>query len=138
VPPCPQNSFRLLPVFAMVPERAGGIAPEPRREVTKFGVTANGPGVGDHRTGANASTPRRRGAPSGVSGARWFHPQGLQLQQRSRAVAQNLGQRIGKSSWLGELENISAGHGGSRLALQIAGNSSLSQAPPEREAFFAR
>ena len=28
-------------------------------------------------------------------------------QQRSRAVAQHLGQRIGKSSWLGELENVS-------------------------------
>jgi hypothetical protein len=28
-------------------------------------------------------------------------------QQRSRTVAQNLGQRIGKSSWLGELDNIS-------------------------------
>jgi hypothetical protein len=31
--------------------------------------------------------------------------------QRSRAVAQNLGQRIGKSSWLGDLENVSVGHG---------------------------
>src|SRR5512145_1189672 len=28
-------------------------------------------------------------------------------QQRSRAVAQHLGQRISKSSWLGELENVS-------------------------------
>jgi hypothetical protein len=28
-------------------------------------------------------------------------------QQRSRAVAQNFGQRIGKSSWLAELENVS-------------------------------
>ena len=28
-------------------------------------------------------------------------------QQRSRAVAQNLGQRISKSSWLGELQNVS-------------------------------
>jgi hypothetical protein len=32
-------------------------------------------------------------------------------QKRSRAVAQNLGQRIGKSPWLRELENISVGHG---------------------------
>ena len=32
-------------------------------------------------------------------------------QQRSRAVAQNLGQRISKSSWLRELENVSVGHG---------------------------
>jgi hypothetical protein len=32
-------------------------------------------------------------------------------QQRSCAVAQNLGQWVGKSSWLAELENISVGHG---------------------------
>src|SRR6516162_6369080 len=32
-------------------------------------------------------------------------------QQRSRAVAQHLGQRIGECSWLGELENISLCHG---------------------------
>src|SRR6266566_4923313 len=36
-------------------------------------------------------------------------------QKRARAVAQNLGQRIGKSSWLRELENISVGHGVSLL-----------------------
>ena len=36
-------------------------------------------------------------------------------QQRTRTVAQNLGQRIGKSSWLGELENVSVGHGVSLL-----------------------
>ena len=33
-------------------------------------------------------------------------------QQRSRAVAQHLGQRIGKSSWLGQLESVSLSHGG--------------------------
>src|SRR5436190_6236395 len=32
-------------------------------------------------------------------------------QQRSRAAAQNLGQGIGKNSWLAELENVSIGHG---------------------------
>src|ERR1700730_12609812 len=32
-------------------------------------------------------------------------------QQRSRAIAQYLGQRIGECPWLGELENISLGHG---------------------------
>jgi hypothetical protein len=37
-------------------------------------------------------------------------PRGLR-QQCSRAVAQHLGQRIGKSSWLGKLENVSLGHG---------------------------
>jgi hypothetical protein len=31
--------------------------------------------------------------------------------QRSRAVAQNFGQRIGECPWLGELENITIGHG---------------------------
>ena len=36
-------------------------------------------------------------------------------QQRSRAVAQHLGQRIGECPWLGELENISLGHGVSLL-----------------------
>src|SRR6516164_6916327 len=36
-------------------------------------------------------------------------------QQRSRAVAQHLGQRIGECSWLGELENISLCHGVSLL-----------------------
>src|SRR5436853_7483219 len=36
-------------------------------------------------------------------------------QQRSRTVAQHLGQWVGKSSWLGELENISLGHGVSLL-----------------------
>ena len=36
-------------------------------------------------------------------------------QQRSRAVAQHRGQRISKSSWLGELENVSFGHGVSLL-----------------------
>ena len=36
-------------------------------------------------------------------------------QQRSRAVAQHLGQRIGECSWLGELENISLCRGVSLL-----------------------
>src|SRR6516162_4354238 len=40
-------------------------------------------------------------------------------QNRSRAVAQNLGQRIAKSSWLRELENISVGHGVSLLAGEV-------------------
>ena len=31
--------------------------------------------------------------------------------QRSRAVAQNFGQRIGKCPWLGKLENVTIGHG---------------------------
>src|SRR6266571_5188735 len=43
-------------------------------------------------------------------------------QQRSRAVAQNLGQRIGKSAWLGELENVSVGHGVSLLRWRSGGS----------------
>ena len=35
--------------------------------------------------------------------------------QRSRAVAQNFGQRIGECPWLGESENITIGHGVSLL-----------------------
>src|SRR5262249_45577390 len=42
-------------------------------------------------------------------------------QKRSRAVAQNLGQRIGKSSWLRELENISLSHGVSLLRWRSGG-----------------
>src|SRR6202035_408610 len=42
-------------------------------------------------------------------------------QQRSRAVAQNLGQRISKSSWLRELENVSLGHGVSLLRWRSGG-----------------
>jgi hypothetical protein len=40
-------------------------------------------------------------------------------QQRSRPVAQHLGQRIGKCPWLGELENISLGHGVSLLVWEV-------------------
>src|SRR5271167_2178195 len=36
-------------------------------------------------------------------------------QQRFRAIAQHVGQRIGECPWLGELENISLGHGVSLL-----------------------
>src|SRR5258706_11674711 len=42
-------------------------------------------------------------------------------QKRSRAVAQNLGQRIAKSSWLRELENISVGHSVSLLCWRSGG-----------------
>src|SRR5437868_10564144 len=51
-------------------------------------------------------------------------------QQRSRAVAQNLGQRIGKSSWLGELENVSAGHGVSLLCWRSGGLEHPHDTPP--------
>jgi hypothetical protein len=32
-------------------------------------------------------------------------------EKRARTITQHLAQRIGKSSWLGELENVSVGHG---------------------------
>src|SRR5947207_15576237 len=51
-------------------------------------------------------------------------------QQRSRAVAQNLGQRIGKTSWLGELENVSVGHGVSLLRWRSGGVEHPHDTPP--------
>src|SRR5260370_35997387 len=51
-------------------------------------------------------------------------------QQRSRAVAQNLGQRISKSSWLGELENVSVGHGVSLLRWRSGGPNNPHDTPP--------
>src|SRR5437879_3946726 len=51
-------------------------------------------------------------------------------QQRSRTVAQNLGQRVGKSSWLGELENISVGHGVSLLQWRSGGVEHPHDTPP--------
>jgi hypothetical protein len=51
-------------------------------------------------------------------------------QKRSRAGAQNLGQRIGKSSWLGELENVSLGHGVSLLRWRSGGVKHPHDTPP--------
>src|SRR5262245_1163780 len=51
-------------------------------------------------------------------------------QKRSRAVAQNLGQRIGKSPWLRELENISVGHGVSLLCWRSGGVGHSHDTPP--------
>src|SRR5215468_3707229 len=51
-------------------------------------------------------------------------------QNRSRAVAQNLGQRISKSSWLRELENISVGHGVSLLCWRSGGVEHPHDTPP--------
>jgi hypothetical protein len=42
-------------------------------------------------------------------------------QQRSGAIAQDIGQRISKSSWLGELQNVSLGHGVSLLRWRSGG-----------------
>src|SRR5436189_1971122 len=51
-------------------------------------------------------------------------------QKRARAVAQNLGQRIGKSSRLRELENISVGHGVSLLCWRSGGLEHPHDTPP--------
>src|SRR5215472_6955771 len=51
-------------------------------------------------------------------------------QNGSRAVAQNLGQRIGKSSWLRELENISLSHGVSLLRWRSGGLEHPHDTPP--------
>src|SRR5262249_4775041 len=49
---------------------------------------------------------------------------------RPRPVAQNLGQRIGKSSWLRELQNISLSHGVSLLCWRSGGVEHLHDTPP--------
>src|SRR5215204_6782775 len=51
-------------------------------------------------------------------------------QQRSRAVAKHLGQRIGKNSWLAELENVSLGHGVSLLRWRSGGVKHPHDTPP--------
>src|SRR5882724_11869974 len=51
-------------------------------------------------------------------------------QQCSRTVTQYLGQRICKSSWLGELENISVGHGVSLLRWRSGGVKHPHDTPP--------
>jgi hypothetical protein len=51
-------------------------------------------------------------------------------QQRSRAIAQNLGQRIGKRSWLGESQDVSVGHGVSLLRWRSGGVEHPHDTPP--------
>src|SRR6266700_3073573 len=51
-------------------------------------------------------------------------------QQRAGTVAQNLGQRIGKTSWMGELENVSVGHGVSLLQWRSGGVKHPHDTPP--------
>jgi hypothetical protein len=50
--------------------------------------------------------------------------------QRSSAVAQNFGERIGECSWLGELENITIGHGVSLLRWRSGGFEHHHDTPP--------
>src|SRR5438094_5152717 len=51
-------------------------------------------------------------------------------QQRAGTVTQNLGQRIGKTSWLGEFENVSVGHGVSLLRWRSGGVEHPHDTPP--------
>jgi hypothetical protein len=50
--------------------------------------------------------------------------------QRSRAVAQNFGQRIGECPWLGESENITIGYGVSLLRWRSGGFEHHHDTPP--------
>src|SRR3984885_8140548 len=52
-------------------------------------------------------------------------------QQRPRAVAQHLGQRIGECPWLAELENISLGHGVSLLRWRSGSFEHPHDTPPQ-------
>src|SRR5208282_5790312 len=63
------------------------------------------------------------GLETGVLGEK-FRNLGLDRprQQRTRAAAQNFGERIGESPWLGELENVSLGHGVSLLRWRSGGS----------------
>src|SRR5689334_8657487 len=58
-----------------------------------------------------------------------FRLDGLR-QQRSRATAQHLRQRIDKTSWLGKLENVSLGHGVSLLCWRSGGVEHPHDTPP--------
>src|SRR5262249_59704626 len=51
-------------------------------------------------------------------------------QQRAGAVAQNLRQRIGKTSWLAKWENVSLGHGVSLLRWRSGGVKHPHDTPP--------
>jgi hypothetical protein len=51
-------------------------------------------------------------------------------QRRAGAVAQDISQRIDKSSWLAELENISLGHGVSLLRWRSGGVEHPYDTPP--------
>jgi len=51
-------------------------------------------------------------------------------EQRSRTIAQNLRQSIGKCSWLDELENVSVGHGVSLLQWRSGGVEHPHDTPP--------
>src|SRR6201997_1971966 len=51
-------------------------------------------------------------------------------QQRTRAVAQDLRERIGKRPWLGELDHVTVGHGVSLLHWRSGGVEHHHDTPP--------
>jgi len=51
-------------------------------------------------------------------------------QQRTRAVAQDLRERIGKRPWLGELDHVTVGHGVSLLHWRCGGVEHHHDTPP--------
>src|SRR3989304_10347837 len=51
-------------------------------------------------------------------------------QQSTRAVAKNFGERIGEGPWLGQLENVSLGHGVSLLRWRSGGVEHPHDTPP--------
>jgi len=51
-------------------------------------------------------------------------------QKRTGAAAQHLGQRIGKRTWLGQLENTIIGHGVSLLPWRCGGSKHPHDTPP--------
>src|SRR5438552_16775815 len=103
--------------------------PSPTRSRTRGHRTATGPmPVMISRLG-RCPCRTSRWWPSSVSLSAWLLSKRLR-QQRSRAVAQNLGQRIGKTSWLGELENVSVGHGVSLLRWRSGGVEHPHDTPP--------
>ncbi len=80
----------------------------------------------------NPSAPSPVGAlKSGVRGEK-FGDLGLDGlgQERPRAVAQDFGQRIDKTVWLGRLENVSLAHGVSLLRWRSGGLEHPHDTPP--------
>jgi hypothetical protein len=65
--------------------------------------------------------PGQQGCYLGLDGLR---------QQCSRTIAQHLGQRVRKSSWLGEMENVIVGHGVSLLRWRSGGVKHPHDTPP--------
>src|SRR5712691_11612085 len=93
--------------------------PSPTRSRTRGQRTATGPMPA--MIGELVGMVAEQGCNFGLDGLR---------QQCSRAVAQHLGQRISKSSWLAEWENVSLGHGVSLLRWRSGGVEHPHDTPP--------